>query len=145
MIILPNLTRIIVTEDDERFLQQFESCVLDPATFDHKAHLRVAWLYLHSGDLLSACEKTCRGIRRFAESNGAHDKFHRTITEFLVRAMDARIGDNNDDDFEQFLQRNPDLASDALGLIQRSYSRERLGSPKARAAWLAPDLTAVAA
>jgi hypothetical protein len=41
-------------------------------------------------------------------------------------------------DFEEFLERNPDLLDSKL--IQHFYSRELILSEHARASWTAPDL-----
>ena len=131
-----------MNREDLDYLRQFERCTLDPASFDHRAHLRVAWLYLQTNDLESACSKTCDGIRAFAASAGDPGKFHHTITEFLVRTMAGRDDADPAADFDGFVRRNQDLLADARGLIDRHYSRRCLESSKARTRWVEPDLAA---
>ena len=33
---------------DSEFLKQFKNCELDPLVFNHEAHLRLAWLHIHT-------------------------------------------------------------------------------------------------
>lgn len=127
-----------LTDDD--FLRRFEACTLDPGRFDHRAHLRVAWLYLGRQPLSPAIASTCRGIRRFAGNAGAPDKFHHTITEFLVRTIDRRMKTTPVTDFDAFVDDNRDLLDDALGLVHRCYSRSLIQSEEARVRWVEPDL-----
>ena len=128
--------------EDRQFLEQFEASTLDPTTFSHYAHLRIAWIYISNHDLATACQKTCAGIRRFAASAGDADKFHHTITEFLVRTMAARISAQPTTDFHEFVRDNPDMLEDAKGLMARSYSAESLDSIAAKSGWVEPDLAA---
>ena len=128
--------------EDQRYLVQFETCTLDPATFNHRAHLRIAWIYVSNHDVDAASRKTCAGIRKFATAAGDADKFHHTITEFLVRTMAARMSAEPATTFEEFLQRNPDILEDARGLLARHYSADSLASDAAKSGWVAPDLAA---
>ncbi|OZG73066.1 hypothetical protein BTA51_11245 [Hahella sp. CCB-MM4] len=130
--------------DDETFLAQFEGQTLDPACFDHLGHMRLAWLYLNRYDLETAVESTCRGIKLYAESLGATQKFHYTLTDAMVRIMAMRFGKSGFDSLEQFLDMNPDLVNDALGVIHQYFSEEWLAQDSARCSRVEPDLRSFA-
>ena len=122
---------------DDEFLAAFMACRLNGAAFDHRGHLRVAWLLLRRYPLEQAIEQVCSGIARLATHLGAPDKFNRTLSEALVRLM-AHDG-SHATTFEQFLSANAELLTDAGGLIARHYSPDRLGSAAAKASFVFPD------
>ncbi len=72
---------------DDEFLGAFTTCTLLPQQFNHRAHVRVAWLMLRRYPVDQAIERTCEGIARLAAHFGAADKFNRTLSEALVRLM----------------------------------------------------------
>ena len=125
---------------DSTFITQFENLSLNPENFNHIGHLRLCWLYLNQYELESAIEKTCTGIQLYATSLGAKEKFHRTITEFLVRMINDRNQMDPCSSFDVFLDKNEDLVTDALSLLEQYYSNDLLDSPAARISYLKPDL-----
>lgn len=124
---------------DDRFLADFLACRLPAAGFDHWSHLRAAWLLLQRHPLEDAVELSCDGIARLAAHLGVPGKYHRTLSEALVRLMAAAgaVGQA----WPEFLAANPSLVQDAQGLLNRYYSPERLAEPLARRTFLPPDLT----
>lgn len=128
---------------DEDFISAVEDRTLDPALFDHVGHIRLACLNLQTKPLEEAIDATCTGIKAYAESLGATDKFHTTITVALVKIIDERMGAPGERiDWRRFVEQNRDLVEDCLGVLGRYYSRERLFSEEAKAAALEPDLAA---
>ncbi len=123
--------------DDDACLRRFDALTLDPEHFDHRGHLRVAWLQLRRHGTDEACRRVCTGIRALATRFGAPEKFNHTLSEALVRIMATRLKEH--EDFDAFLQANPDLVSDCLGVLGHYYSDERLFSRAARKGWVAPD------
>lgn len=123
--------------DDDTYLEGFAARTLGPEHFDHRGHLRMAWLHLARYDLEEANRRVCEGIRALAAQFGAPEKFNHTLSEALVRIIAARMRPSQD--FEAFLAANPDLVDDCLGVLGRYYSEERLQGPAAHAGWLAPD------
>ena len=90
-----------------------------------------------------AIEATCTGIKAYAESLGAMDKFHRTMTEARARIIDGRMpGGGGRNDWRSFVAANRDLVEDCLGVLERYYTRERLFSDAANPEYLAADRTA---
>jgi hypothetical protein len=125
---------------NQAFLTQFENQTLDRAYFNHLGHLRLAWLYLQVDDLETVVNKVCTGIKAYAISLGAKQKFNLTITDAIVRIMAQRIDAMPHKSWPLFLERNTDLIEDALSVLTLYFSKERLLSEEARISLLAPDL-----
>lgn len=123
---------------DEAFARAFEDGAVTPAEFTHLAHVRVAWVYLREADSPDEALERMRGaIRRFAAAAGASQKYHETITVLWMRLLeDVRI-QGASGELEEVLLTYPELANKDLPL--QYYSRDRLFSDEARAAWLEPD------
>ena len=125
---------------DQEFLQKFENQTLDPEYFDHHGHLRLAWLYLSLFPLEQAIDKICAGIRDYAESLGATEKFNKTITIAIVKIMANRTSGTARNCFEQFLNENQPLLKDSLSVLLEYYSPEVLFSEHARIGEVKPDI-----
>jgi hypothetical protein len=125
--------------NDDTYLEQFASRELGPEHFDHRGHLRMAWLHLARYDVDEASRRVCDGIRELAIKFGAPEKFNHTLSEALVRIMAGRMEGDGMKDFNAFLRANPGLVDDCLGVLAQHYSDERLQSTAARAGWVAPD------
>ena len=128
---------------DEQFLGEFEALSLHPEHFNHLGHLRIGWLYLNRYKRQNAVKKVCRGIKAYAESLGASDKFNLTITDALMQIMANRIEQQGIDSWQAFLALNPDLIDNALAVLQRYYSAAVLFSEAAKVERLAPDIRAI--
>src|SRR5262245_41513643 len=73
--------------NDDDFLQAFEQCTLPNHDFPHRAHLRVAWLYLRENGWEKGTTKIRAGIQKFAQTHGALPKYHETITLFWAHMV----------------------------------------------------------
>ena len=124
---------------DEEFARAFERGDIPPADFDHRAHVRVAWVYVREGPSLAAATDRMReAIRRFAARANAAQKYHETITVLWMRllaeaASRAPVGC----ELDALLAACPELADKNLPL--KYYTRERLFSDDARAQWIPPE------
>ena len=122
---------------NDQFLAAFLDCSLPPAAFDHRGHVRVAWLILRQHPLDEAIEYVCAGIARYANHLGASQKFHRTMSEAFVRLI-ARSA-TRFDSWEAFVVGNPELMSNVRGVIARHYSPELIATARAREHFVSPD------
>lgn len=123
---------------DEDFIAAFERGCFDRVSFPHRAHLRMAWLYVRHLGLARAIENATSGIRALAKGHGQSNLYHDTLTRAWVYVVAAAVADCPEvADFDQFLQRNPELLDKSC--LLRYYSPERLSSAQARASWLTPD------
>ena len=125
---------------DEEFARAFERGEVPPSAFGHAQHLRLAWVYLAEEPTFDGALVRIRdGIQRFAAAAGASHKYHETITVIWMQLL-ARAGAGLEPcEFDDLLRQRPELADKNLPL--KYYSRERLFSDAAKAAWVPPDLT----
>jgi hypothetical protein len=123
---------------DEAFARAFENGGVTPADFNHVAHVRVAWVYLReAASVEDALARMREAIRRFAAAAGASNKYHETITVLWMRLLEDVRARGASGELADVLRAHPDLADKDLPL--QYYSRERLFSDEARAAWVEPD------
>ena len=128
------------TISDARFLQQIEDGSLPPEYFDHAGHLRLAWLLVESEPMDFAVSKASELIARYATSLGASDKYHATVTEFLIRLVSSRQTQAYCSSWQTFLARNSDLNLDCLQVLSQYYDKDVLFSAAAKRAFIAPNL-----
>jgi hypothetical protein len=128
---------------DDVFLQQFESRTLPFAQWTHRAHLKIAYLYLTRMDFDAAAQKVCNGIRACNAANNVPESptrgYHQTTTMawlHIIAAMLAEYGPAANAD--EFIDAQPQLTQKILRLF---YSRECLASPEAKTSFITPDLT----
>ncbi|MCW8879058.1 MAG: hypothetical protein OQK04_08685 [Kangiellaceae bacterium] len=124
---------------DREFVKSFEDHSLNPQLFGHLGHLYIAWLYLQKFPEEQAIEKVCDGIKSYANSLGAPDKFHLTITDTLVRIIHQKIQQTKPHSFGQFIKQNDDLLEDAVSLLHTYFSPQLLNSAEARRYKIEPD------
>lgn len=124
---------------DNAFLEAFLTCQLPPAAFNHRNHLRVTWIHLQRYPLEEAIERTCAGIAQYAAHLGAPDRYHRTMTEALIRLMAHAGASNPAHSFEGFLAHAPVFTGDCRALVAEHYSPELLARSEARCGFLSPD------
>ncbi len=128
---------------DEEVLEvvrRFESCEYAPDDFKHGPHLTVALLYLLEAPYPAALERMRRGLRHFTGRHGLPGVYHETLTVFWMRRVRAFLeGERNE--ARSLVSLANELAATAdKRLPLEHYTRERLFSPEARAAWVEPDL-----
>jgi hypothetical protein len=123
---------------DAEFLATFERGEFGGDAFPHRAHLRMAWLYVSDLGPEAAIAKAADGIRNLAQCNGRPSLYHDTLTRAWVYVVAAAIARCRYATFSEFMERNPHLV-DKHHLL-RYYSRDLLMSARARASWVAPDL-----
>lgn len=129
------------TLSDVEFLAGFEACTLPPTAFNHVGHLRVSWICLQRFSPEEAERRVCEGIARFAAALGVPQKYNLTLTVALVRLMAHAGAGDPARSFTAFLAAQRELVDDAQGVLARHYSAARLGSPEAKGAFVAPDLS----
>jgi hypothetical protein len=123
---------------DQEFLSTFERGGFGGRDFPHKAHLRVAWLYLTRLEPAEAIDRAAAGIRNLAQANGQPDLYHETLTRAWVHLVSAAIATSPVATFTELLERHPELLDKQL--LLQYYSQDVLFSPRARATWVPPDL-----
>jgi hypothetical protein len=128
---------------DRELIEAFEGCALPPASFHHREHVRVAWIYLGGSPLLAALERFGEGLRRFAASLGKPDRYHATITwAYLLLIHERMQRPGAAPTWEGFAAQNPDLLSREPSILGRYYQEETLASDRARRTFIWPDRAA---
>ena len=121
-------------------IRAFEEGDIDPAEFDHEAHVHVAWSYLHDHGLLQSIDRFSGALRRLTTKLGVESKYHETTTWFFMIVVAERRSGSAGDNWQIFKAENADLFNDPGGLLRRYYSEARLNSETARNLFLLPDL-----
>lgn len=121
--------------ETRELVEAFERCTLPG--LDHAAHVRVAWHYLTCEPLPIVLQKLPPRIRRFAESKGATQKYHETMTYAFTCLIHERLARTPSCSWQGFRDRHPDLLNSAL--LRRYYSADVLDSAVARTVFVFPE------
>eukprot|EP00195_Chlamydomonas_chlamydogama_P003266 CAMPEP_0202922060 /NCGR_PEP_ID=MMETSP1392-20130828/77724_1 /ASSEMBLY_ACC=CAM_ASM_000868 /TAXON_ID=225041 /ORGANISM="Chlamydomonas chlamydogama, Strain SAG 11-48b" /LENGTH=632 /DNA_ID=CAMNT_0049615667 /DNA_START=305 /DNA_END=2204 /DNA_ORIENTATION=+ len=119
------LSRWLQVEDepDELFLSSLEDYSLQ--SWDHRTHLRIAWLMLTKYGRKEGMQRIFARIRAFIENSprtkrgsGRGTTFHETLTYFWTHMVHYAIESTNNraGDFKTFLLLNPQLTNGGLHL-----------------------------
>ena len=88
-------------------IERFEEGAIDPACFDHEAHVYVAWLYLQTHEHTLAIRRFDAALRRLTEKFGAAARYDAMITWLFLKLIAERSRDG--EDRPAFCTRNGDL------------------------------------
>ena len=126
--------------DDERFRDDFANGAVTLAQFDHRAHVRLAYVLLVTEDVDAATVLMRSALLAFMRHHDVDPaKYHETITRawiLAVRHFMDRTGHCASAD--EFIAANPILLDSQVMLTH--YSADLLFSPEARARFVEPDL-----
>ena len=130
-----------LSDADRAFIADLEHGNLSPDQFNHRAHVRAAYVYLLTEpNADAAAERMRRTLLDFLQRSGVDpNKYHATITRawilavrhFMERSAPAASAD-------AFIDANPDLLDTRI--MMTHYSAELLFSPRARAGFVEPDV-----
>ncbi|WP_422384745.1 hypothetical protein [Roseibium album] len=115
----------------------FEARILDARSFTHRDHIGVACQMLQRYDFLEAAARYGSALKEIATKAGASGKFNTTVTLVFLGLLAERMEVTPHANFDEFLERNPDLFSRSL--MDAWYSKERVSSENARQMFLLPD------
>ena len=129
-----------LAEADLAFRRAFESGAVAPADFDHRGHVRLAYVYLCELSTDEAHDAMKRAILGFLQHLGADPaKYHETITRAWIMAVRHFMERSQPcESAAQFIERNPELLDAKIMLTH--YSAQLLFSDHARAGYVEPDL-----
>lgn len=127
---------------DDTFENQFATCTLEPTLFDHKAHLRLAWVHIRKYGVEQAIANVCPQIQRFDQTFDDGTKYHQTLTEAAIQVVHHFMGRTATDTFEGMLKEHPRLVDSFGDLVHAHYSKELLSTAEAKTNHVEPDLMA---
>jgi hypothetical protein len=135
--------------NDSELLAAFEDCTLPFEQWTHRAHVRIAYLFVSNHSFEVALKLVGAGIRKYNAAHkvpeGPDRGYNETTTHaflHLVAATAAAYGQTHRvSDSEGFCDMHPQLMNKhALRLF---YSPQRRMDPRAKATFVEPDLTAL--
>ena len=130
----------------DAFATRFTACALARHEWTHLAHLAVGAWHVHRYGPEEALTRLRSGIRRLNESfggvNSATNGYHETITRAYVQLLSQFLeGCPGELPLPERVERLLTSRLADRNVLFTFYSRERLMSMAARAAWVEPDLT----
>jgi hypothetical protein len=128
--------------DDTTLITSFEQCTISTAEWNHRAHIRVGFLYARQDSLDDAISRMRAGLQALNEAHrvpeAAGRGYHETKTVAFMRLIHAACKYQAFVSSEEFCKRNSELT--AKDVLFHYYSRERLASLQAKITFLEPDL-----
>jgi hypothetical protein len=129
--------------DDSTLLRQFESCELPGEDWCHRAHVRLAYLFLRRHPFGESLRRFRSCLQAYNRVHGVPDNltsgFHETLTVAWLRLVAARLQDTpSAADSDAFCDGNPDLLDKSI--LRRFYSSDRIVSWEAKRRFVEPDL-----
>ena len=129
--------------NDDEHLRRFEDQSLPREVWHHRAHLKVAYLYLTRFPFEEALQKMRMGVKAYNAATGIVDTptggYHETMTQAWLQLVHTTL-----------CQFGPAVSADAFFDAQTQlnekrtlllfYSRARIMSPEARVTFVLPDL-----
>ena len=91
-------------------IERFEASAIDPASFDHEAHVYVGWLYVMAYPHDEAIARFDAALQRLTRKIGATAKYNAMITWLFLKLIAARV--RAGEDWPAFRLRNNDLLDD---------------------------------
>ena len=68
----------------DSLVERFKKQQVEAGEFNHLAHLKVAWSYIHEYSPVEARERFHSDIIKLTQVLGAEEKYHRTLTDFFI-------------------------------------------------------------
>ena len=137
-------TKFRATDEVLSLVRRFGDCTLPREEWTHAAHLTVALWHLLQFDWPEAVSRVRLSIQRYNAAHGIRTTptggYHETLTLFWMRRVRAFLEDGRNEARSLVALANDLSAALDSRLPLEYYTRERLFSAEARAAWVEPDL-----
>lgn len=132
-----------ISTEDRDFKQAFEALRVAAEEFDHRAHVRLAYIYLCEMPVDEAHQAMKRALLSFLDHLRVEKgKYHETITRAWIKAVRYFMDETEPCvSADEFIDRNPRLLDPKIMLSH--YSAEVLFSPEARRRFVDPDIQAI--
>jgi hypothetical protein len=135
--------RCRLSTGDVQFRHEFEAGVISPASFNHRAHVRLAYVYLVDNETAAAQRLMQSALWSFLRRHGIETtKYHETLTQAWILAV-RHFMENTPDtaSADAFIERNPALLDSKI--MMSHYSAALLFSDEARARFVEPNLAPI--
>jgi hypothetical protein len=130
----------LISNEDRDFQVEFEASKFPPALFNHRAHLRLAYIYLAGHDTETACQLMRAVLQNFLEYNHIDvSKYHETMTRAWMMAVRHFMeGTSYSESADSFIDQNPRMLDSKI--MMTHYSAEVIFSDEARKRFVEPNL-----
>ena len=108
-------------------------------SFNHEAHVYLAWLYLGQYPVTEAIDRFTSALKRLTLKLGVPGKYHETISWFFMLIIAERRKGKARQDWAAFKAENDDLLRREDNVLSRYYSKETLATDAARCSFVLPD------
>jgi hypothetical protein len=130
--------------NDDDFIRQFEACSFPFDQWHHRAHVKLAYLYLTRYGFDTAATKLRKGIRAYNAANKVPDEpasgYHETITQFWLRIVEMTVQQYGQlPTADEFFDFHPQLSQKKNHRL--FYSPGLFMSPRAKREFVEPDFT----
>ena len=98
---------MIMHPNTDLTIERFDKADIDPARFDHEAHVYVGWLYVTEYQRDEAVARFDAALQRLVRKIGAEQKYNAMITWLFLLLIAERV--RADEDWPAFRARNGDL------------------------------------
>lgn len=133
--------------------ERFKKQQIEPSEFNHLAHLKVAWDYIHEFSLVEARERFHQDIVKLTKVLGAEEKYHRTLTDFFLDYLyqvkwyfnhsgesSESVSSSSSRSWDLIEKKCDLLIHDAKKLVSYYYSDELINSEEARKNYIEADI-----
>jgi hypothetical protein len=128
--------------DDVELVAAFETAVLPMGVWNHRAHVRLAYIYASRYDLKTAVARMRVGLHALNHAHRVPDSvnrgYHETTTVAFMRLIHAACRHQTFASSSEFCDRHPELMQ--KDVLLEYYSCERLRCLEAKTTFAEPDL-----
>lgn len=117
-------------------LSALEEGRIDPSSFPHLEHVRLAFEMLRRGPFAEAAMRFGNGLRLMTAKAGKPEIYSETTTGAFLALIGERIGLTSPNEWSEFIALNADLADKHL--LERWYEPEEMKTELARKTFLLP-------
>ncbi|MEP5569281.1 MAG: hypothetical protein ABJN62_15680 [Halioglobus sp.] len=129
-----------LSQEDREFKNLVESCQFPVTSFDHRAHIRLAYVYLTESSTDVSVDLVRDALTALLINAGIDPskKYHETLTEAWVLAVDHFMQTiDSSSCADDFIEQKPEMLDSRI--MMTHYSAELLFSDEARKEFLEPN------
>jgi len=137
------VTHLLSSEDHE-FRDQVEACEFTVSDFDHRAHIRLAYVYLVADNTELAIQRMRDALTGLLKHAGVDpsQKYHETLTKAWVLAVQHFMSiTDSSESADDFIEKNTVMLDSKI--MMTHYSAEVLFSDQARQSFVEPNLNSI--
>jgi len=134
----------LLSREDQEFKSQVEACEFPVPEFDHRAHLRLAYVYLVEGSAEQAVQLMREALTGLLKHAGVDPskKYHETLTEAWILAVHHFMSNTDScESTDDFIEKNNVMLDSKIMMMH--YSAEVLFSEQARQSFVEPNISPI--